>query len=511
MPGLYGPITAHQRSVLQWIADGCPPDVMTGHSYKTVAVALQSRHLADVTRKGGGWQAQVTDAGHYYLEHGTYLPGHRRWAKVPPSRAEEAAAARTDTTPTGAGPIGDPVEPVPDQDGADGARGTAGAASDEDQAQLPRQHPSAALIDEVITAGGVLPIDAGRDRDEVDRYVSWAGTASNLPPGQRLRRRWRGWPDAVFEVYLEDDFWALTPERPVPVPQRVPRYHPVVAAYRDDPDRHDVSGQHLARACRVLQALVAEAEQRGHQVAYLRTAPDRHSTERRDLLRAGQVRVTIAGTRYDLRIREESAPGTEPIYTLRSRRPLPAWQGARRTIFVPTGRLKLSLDQGVAHDGRTGEFRNSKTRPLEDRLPVVLREVEARALEHHYRERERERAEEEERRRQEEAEAAATVQFHEAHRAGVLRWQVQQWRAALDLDRYLGDLGAVVAGISDAPVRQEAQAWLDWARRHRDRTDPLRQPITMPPLPDPTAADLAPYLPGRGARGLHSRRRVRRD
>ena len=123
-----------------------------------------------------------------------------------------------------------------------------------------------------------------------------------------------------------------------------------------------------------------------------------------------------------------------------------------------------------------------------------------------YRQRERKQAAERERRRQEEAEAVANGQFHEDHRALVLARQVQRWRATLDLDAYLSELAAVVAGISDELARQDAQAWLDWARGHRDRTDPLRQPITMPPLSAPSAADLAPYLSGRSARQTPARR-----
>src|SRR4051812_5897010 len=84
MPGLYEPISAHQAGVLQWIADGCPDGVMAGYSYKTTAVALQSRHLVVVTRKRGGWQAAMTAAGHHYLVHGCYPPGH--W-KTPPRPA----------------------------------------------------------------------------------------------------------------------------------------------------------------------------------------------------------------------------------------------------------------------------------------------------------------------------------------------------------------------------------------------------------------------------------------
>ena len=45
---------------------------MKDYTYKTTAVALQGRRLVAMTRKRGVWQAQLTAAGSYYLEHGSY-------------------------------------------------------------------------------------------------------------------------------------------------------------------------------------------------------------------------------------------------------------------------------------------------------------------------------------------------------------------------------------------------------------------------------------------------------
>jgi hypothetical protein len=85
---LAGPINARQREVLQWIADGCPRGVTKDNTYKTTAIALQGRRLVTVSRKGGGWRAELTDAGSHYLPHGTYPDG--RWTT---SRKTAAGAA----------------------------------------------------------------------------------------------------------------------------------------------------------------------------------------------------------------------------------------------------------------------------------------------------------------------------------------------------------------------------------------------------------------------------------
>jgi excisionase family DNA binding protein len=71
---LYGPLNPQQETVLRWISNGYPDGVMEGFTYKTVAVALQNRRLVVVSRRGGVWRAEVTDAGRFYVEHGRHRP-----------------------------------------------------------------------------------------------------------------------------------------------------------------------------------------------------------------------------------------------------------------------------------------------------------------------------------------------------------------------------------------------------------------------------------------------------
>ena len=51
-----------------------------------------------------------------------------------------------------------------------------------------------------------------------------------------------------------------------------------------------------------------------------------------------------------------------------------------------------------------------------------------------------------------------------------------------------------VSQIDDPEAAAAASAWLTWAREYTAGLDPLSQPITMPPDPEPTAAALAPFL-----------------
>ncbi len=69
-------LNERQLEVLRWVADGSPsgrwPD--DDFSYKTSAAALKARGLVTATGHARTWAAAVTEAGTYYLEHGSYPP-----------------------------------------------------------------------------------------------------------------------------------------------------------------------------------------------------------------------------------------------------------------------------------------------------------------------------------------------------------------------------------------------------------------------------------------------------
>lgn len=89
------PLNASQLAVLRWIAEGCPDGVMQGHAHKTSAVALQSRRLVKISRRGGVWTAQITEAGHAYLQTQT---GHFP-SRLPPSSAKPSKTTKPEPAP----------------------------------------------------------------------------------------------------------------------------------------------------------------------------------------------------------------------------------------------------------------------------------------------------------------------------------------------------------------------------------------------------------------------------
>lgn len=107
------PVNEKQYEVLQWVGENCREARWTNDSYKLSAIALQNRGLLRVSKQGG-WRAELTDTGRYYLEHRSYpgeIAAKRSPAKVPkrerppdvtPPRfaelkTEESATTRTAT------------------------------------------------------------------------------------------------------------------------------------------------------------------------------------------------------------------------------------------------------------------------------------------------------------------------------------------------------------------------------------------------------------------------------
>lgn len=71
------PVNDVQRRVLNWLALD-PQSAPPLSAYKTVATALQTRGLIEISRRHGAWAATLTEAGRYYQEHGRYPPAEIR-------------------------------------------------------------------------------------------------------------------------------------------------------------------------------------------------------------------------------------------------------------------------------------------------------------------------------------------------------------------------------------------------------------------------------------------------
>lgn len=259
----------------------------------------------------------------------------------------------------------------------------------------------------------------------------------------------------------------------VPVPERLNRPHPLVAATRsglknaqtnlygllEPPWKYEgldvrVSPDQLSRALRIMQALIRALEARGYKVT---------------VENEGQRRGTFAlvdGQPIQFRLSESVQKVKRPP----SAKPDPYRFWERSNDYFPRGRLKFVF--GDTYSPRTrANWGDMDKALLEDKLHLVIAgmveqaELDRqayliRAEERRNWEAERQRQEELERRRREELEQRAALEAA----AG-------QWAKGEELRAFLR---ACEAAWGPCEMGSHQRRWLDWAYQHADRLDPLK-------------------------------------
>jgi hypothetical protein len=447
-------INARQLEVLNWIVGGCPKGVMTGTIHKTTAKALQRRRLAVVSKRGGVWKAEATDAGKYFVKHRQYPAEH--WS-------------------TGVGPRSTAASPPPHHRPVHGHR-----------RRVTGRRPVDQLLADLVAAGGEVTVETHQDR-------YWEGLASSanrynkVPGGKVLKvERGRSWMERVIRLEDAPD-WMTVDLDPIPIAEHLRGPHPAVMALRDDPSRLTMRGETRARALRILDAIAKAAVARGYGV-------DTPPAERGYRYPKGYLRVTIRGHANTVGLGElsEKVPHEATAKELREQA-RDSWMRIPTHDDVPSGRLRLKLLSGWAV--RQDVFVDTKTIRLEDRLPIVLREMELRAAREEDRDQRAEREREEREWEWERVHAAAKIEAREAHRAEVLMGQVEHWKQANEIDAYLRAMAARIEEL-EGEERTDAEGWLDWTREFRARIDSLSKRLAVPPDPGFTADALVPFMRG---------------
>lgn len=452
-------VNARQLEVLTWIVDGCPEGVMSGVDHKTTAKALQRRRLVVVSGKGEAWSAKATDGGKYFVKHRHYPAGH--WS---------AGAGRQRMS----GTLGSSAPENVDQPRPGG------------EGKVTGLRPVEQMIADLIEAGGTLTVESSRD-GYWEGLMRSANRYGKVPSGKLLRvDRGRTWKERV--IRLDDPpGWMVAELDPIPVAEQLHRPHRVVQALRADRDRLPMKGETRARALRILDAIAKAAVARGYVVDAPPPEPGYRYPK-------GQLRIMVRRHANTVAIDELSdAVPHQPTAKELADHARYSWHRIPTHDYVPSGRLRLKLLTGWAI--RQDAFADTKNIRLEDRLPVLVQEVELRAAAAEDRDRQAAREREERRRRWEQVHEEAKVKACDEHRARTLMEQVEQWKQLAELDAYLQAMAERIE-VLEAGEQAAAHAWLDWARMYRSRIDPLSRPLTMPPDPEFTANTLAPYMGG---------------
>lgn len=280
----------------------------------------------------------------------------------------------------------------------------------------------------------------------------------------------------------------MPPPPAIPVPARLVRPHPLVAATgealrglrpgadcRLEPRRRAgivhlrVAPASLGRALRIAQAVLVEAQRRGHRTGTAGGPPRGWSPA------AG---IVIDGRAYPFDIWEL----TRPVALTEAERARWATEHSFTLLIHPgreppasrpqaDGRLRLVLER--RYDGARSSWSDGPRGLLETKLASVLAEVERRAeadraRDEARRQAELRRAEELERRREQEH-----IQLRERERVQGLLDDAAAWRRVAEVKDYIAAVRSRVADLEGAQA-ERVLGWCEWAARWAQDNDPLR-------------------------------------
>lgn len=400
---LNAPLNSRQIAVLRWIGEGCPDGRWTDSTYKTVAIALQSRRLVSVSKRGGRWTATIEQAGGDYLAHGDYPPGHwganNRRASAGGTRAIGQASTRMPNR-RNLPPVGPPTPrrpPMPNPPGG--------------------LTPTRKLLKDIIDAGGILERDT---RDDDTRYGSLVGIINRrrmAPDGQEIiMLSGATYRHVIFRLSSVSD-WKTEPPSKTVAAERIGRWHQVVSTMRAE-KRLDLINKPLRdRAFRLLHAIAREGEARGHSVRSPKRSVRGYVEDPTRLV--GVLILDVNGIHCSVNIsqpkdRVPHAPTREEI----EREKKYSWPPPKYD-YVPADRLSVTIDTNSRWSSKVG-WSDTKTLPLELRLPDVMTTFERWAVIDAERQNVERRAEAERQRTREKAERLAEIQ-HASNGTAVTR------------------------------------------------------------------------------------------
>jgi hypothetical protein len=447
-------LNERQLAVLQRIGTG---DDLSGSdriAERQSAGALANRGLVVVNRRGGGWRTEITEPGRFYLEHGHHPDDPAFAAAEPPSSKQSSPQA--DTT-----------------QGKKPKHGPPPAST-----RLIAVQRRAAVADLLEKLGKteqlVLRELNPDDEANLRRVIDFAKRHNLAPEGKRIEKA-RMYDGSIRVKLVDEPHFNSKPveARPVPVPQEVPRLHPLLASLSAPADVLGVSKDSLPRALRIMHALIGETERRGYEVGW---AQD--TSQGLEIRIDGHMQTV---TMEEERATREVVPTPDELAATKTY----SWQRISPQVRkLPSGKLAVSVgDEGLCRTRR--RWADRKRWSVEDRLGEVLATVEAQA-----REKEERRRAEEERTRQrqltwEQAMADAKTRFRRDRQATQLISQVEVWELASRIRRFCS--AAERSGHAD-------KDWLTWARAHADEIDPTNGRVSGPEEVVPGPEDLRAYL-----------------
>ena len=348
------------------------------------------------------------------------------------------------------------------------------------------------LINQLVAAEGHLHIPAP-DRQVRASYRRCIWQVHNevlTPPDRTLR--YSGRDRGELHIWLENQTKPEPPGLTVPVPERLTRPHPLVAATREAlrtaprdeqrrrstsrvPEVFDVrvTDAHRSRALRLLQGLVTALLERGHDFGVPRPSGHRYHQDR-------NVRVHIGEHTYNLKLYEQLDPEPHQL-TPKEREHLERGWGRTppKYDYTASGRLQIELDS--FRTGRRRSWSDTTRWTLDDKLGEVILELEARAELDEQRAEEHRRLEAERQRAYQQQLDRTRTRMRTEHLQKQLADQADAWQRAATIRAYSDALQDRIDTEGD--VDTEVRDWLSWARKQAGTLDPLTRD-TLPAMPE---------------------------
>ncbi|MEU5578712.1 PE-PGRS family protein [Streptomyces huasconensis] len=486
-----------QLALLTRIGSGTDPVTSDSPELAVTARALKGRGLVTMPRKKGKWEAEITDAGRFYLEHGHHPDRPELAPRKPRAVSSETGA------PVAAGPSHDATPP------------TATKPAPKRAVKSPRPSSAAvgpALIKQVQEAGRFLRVPDPSEAERARYRRAFDAARQCAPEGYHLKYSGRAKGDfflGLLRVTGEDDTeWnriRLARSRVIT------DVEDVLAAVTYNHSAFEISEEVLPRVLALIRLLAEQARARYGEIAV--------SKKRRQ----PRPMLTVHGRTYEIGFRERQkqvryVPKQPGRRTYDWQRVTPAHK------FEPSGELELLVSENSGYSynyGWTKEWADTSKKPLEEQITSIFRALKARAEEQEQarlereaeqwrlrEEQERQEAErrrleaereQRERREWEAAVSAASVKAVHAVRAEHFGTALEQWRAAGEIRAFCAALDEVAVSSEDTAEAERLREWSAWGNAEADQLDPTTNGRGLAARDfhaEPTKKQLRPFMDG---------------
>ncbi|WP_435127775.1 PE-PGRS family protein [Actinacidiphila sp. bgisy144] len=483
-------LNERQLVLLTRIAAGDDPVTSDSPELAQSARALKERGLITMLRGGGKkWQAAITDAGAFYLEHGHHPD---RPAKRPRTAVETSDSAEARVTE------------VSRSAARQGASRKHGASARTRGGEIG----GPALIEQVLAAERFMRIPDPTPEERARYRRAFDAARTCAPAGYALKYSGRAKGDfflGLLRVTGEDDAeWnRIRLQRS----RTITDVDDVIAAVQADHSAFEVSEDVLPRVLSLLRLLAQEALRRHGDIAV--------SKKRRH----PRPMLTVHGRTYEISF-QEGEKQVRYVPPQRGQRRIYDWQRTTPAYRTePSGELELRLSQGYSEKL---EWSDSPKKTLEEQIDSIFRAVKkhaekqerGRLTQEAERKRqkaerdrqlaERQRAEVEERdRRQQQWETALTearAAAIQAARGQRFTTMFDKWLIAGQIRQFCTAFDEMAERCNEPTEAEKFRQWARWGEQEADSLDPTsgdrRGSAPEEFSVEPTGEELRPFLNG---------------